>query len=109
LKPYTGGPDLFLILSPYLMKNNTNGRFASAMKANKVFPHPKPRALYILWPHSGKRAPPTLLKTVLAAAALAAYGVKASTRYVVTGMKEVMTPAPMKPMPMIGAIHITLK
>lgn len=54
---------------------------ASAMNAIRLFPHPRPRASYMLSPASGKRPPTKERRTVFAATAEAAYVVYASMRY----------------------------
>ena len=63
---------LSLILCPNLRKMNGSGRNAIAMKPSNDVPQPIPSALYMLLPASGKRAPRTERKTVLAAVADAA-------------------------------------
>lgn len=62
-------------ISAYFIINQIIGMNARAMAANSVLPQPKPRSEYNLRPANGNRAPPTLLRTVLAAIALAAYAV----------------------------------
>ena len=69
-----------LMRSPYLKSTKLIGAIASAMNARSEFPQPRPRALYIFGPASGRNAPPKDLKTVFAAIAEAACVVKASTR-----------------------------
>lgn len=68
-----------LITSAYFMITQINGMKAMAIKASKLFPHPYPNVLYNRLPARGNNAPPKLLSTVLAAMALAAYVVNAST------------------------------
>ena len=53
---------------------------ASAIKARRELPQPRPRALYICWPAKGSRAPTRERSTVFAASAEAACTVNASTR-----------------------------
>ncbi len=55
---------------------------ASAIKASKELPHPKPRTAYIFGPARGSTAPNVDRRTVFAAMADAACEVNASTRYV---------------------------
>ena len=78
---------------------------ANVISSSKVFPHPCPRALYIFGPANESKAPLRLLSTVFAAVALTAYGVNASTKYVVIGMKDVITPIPKSTWPSKGMIQ----
>lgn len=114
---------------------NGNGASASAMKPNKLLPHPKPRASYIDNPANGNTAPATDRTTVLAASELAANTVNASTRYLSHTVfvlvpssycscnsaggflqafthswrliKIMMFPIPIMPVPIIGTIQWT--
>lgn len=63
------------------MRRNGTGSMARLMKPRRLLPHPMPRAEYIFNPARGSTAPAIDRTTVLAASALAAYAVKASTRY----------------------------
>ena len=93
------------MFSPFLYTNPAIGTEPSAIADNNVFPQPNPSAAYILGPASGSKAPPILLNTVFAAVALAAYGVNASTIYVVIGIKLVMIPIPKRTCPRRGTIQ----
>lgn len=75
------------------------------MNAIKLFPHPRPRALYIWRAKRGKTAPKALLRTVLAAMAEAAYRVNVSTRYVLMHMNAAIIPMPTKSVPKSGTAH----
>lgn len=56
--------------SPFFNKIKGTGTIAKATKPRRLFPHPKPSALYILNPINGSRAPAADLTTVFAARAL---------------------------------------
>ncbi len=77
---------LFRILSPYLYNKIGIGHNAKAMNARRELPHPSPRESYIFGPANGNRAPTNDRRTALAARAEAACRLKASIRYVDTGI-----------------------
>lgn len=65
---------------PYRINKNGMGIRTRAMNASSELPHPRPRALNILAPESGRTAPNRDRTTVLAAIAEAAYLWKQSIR-----------------------------
>lgn len=95
---------LALILSPYLMNKNGIGTRANDTNANKLLPHPSPKAAYIFWLLSGTNAAIKLRRTVFAAMALAACVVNTSIKYVLAGMNVMSSPKPMMPVPNSGTM-----
>lgn len=64
--------NLVLKYSPHFSIAHGTGNNPMAIKANKLFPHPRPKVSYICRPARGRTAPKTLLISVFAARALAA-------------------------------------